>query len=408
MGNIDPFAYPWPERRKVLLSMIESYTEDGLVLHECLQNAADSFFDIDKKSFVKNDSAKISISFNLEHNIIEISDNGTGIKIDNFEYLMKTHSSPKGAIIEAADELNSPIRRALKGSQGVGLKLSMLCSEEFKLATTFLDGEGNYKSWEIALEKWHDKLLSSEEGHELRVDIPEVSNSENKETGTTVTYRIDRKFKIGDAIFDLKRFILELIYTEFERRNYVFDDNDNLVIKAQFKDQDDYDDKVGIAELLASAMKYSPNPAYLLDLNPIIISKRNEGFEKEKDTLTNNKKNLELLVKTIPSDQEKRLADAKKQLVEAELLLNILQFKSKVSELEKKGEIPPRIELNVSIKGVSADDLHEELIQHIKIQSGLLSTEISEDENSSEDKIGHEELVGQDGQFNEGITEVIE
>ena len=252
------------------------------------------------------------------------------------------------------------------------------------------------------------RSVSSADGIELRVDVPKVGDSKKQETGTTVTYRIDRKFKIGDVIFDLKRFILELIYTEFERRNYVFDENDNLIIKAQFKDQDDYDDKVSIAELLASALKYSPNPAYLLDLNPIIIQKRHQGFEKEKEDLVDQKRNLELIVEGIPAEEEKRLANAKENLQQTKLKLEILEFKNKVSELEKQGDAPPTIELSVSITGVTAEDLHKELVQHIKIQSGEYALDLSADENSSEEKIEQDKSVKHDIQPTKENDEVTE
>ena len=220
MSRINSFQYDWAEIRSQLLSYLESYTESGIILHEGLQNAVDSFFDIDEKEFSKISVPMINLTFDLEMNKIIIEDNGTGININKWRNLMKMHSSPKGAIIEEKSITTSPIRRALKGSQGVGLKLTMLSTKYFKLETVYRDQSDEMKEWTFEVENWFSHLQDSENGEEFENDTPEVKQSEKSATETTITYSIDENFQIEDSNFSISIW-LKIIYDQYILINFV-------------------------------------------------------------------------------------------------------------------------------------------------------------------------------------------
>jgi hypothetical protein len=390
-GSTNPFTLEWSEIQTQLLSFLESYTESGIILHEGLQNAVDSFFDIDEKEFSEISDPKIHLTFDLEENKIIIKDNGTGINIDKWKNLMKMHSSPKGAIIEDKSITTSPIRRALKGSQGVGLKLTMLSTNFFQIETAYKDESGEIVEWTFEVKEWFSHLQNSENGDEFDYgDPPPVKQSEKSSTGTVITYSIDENFQIEDSNFSLRSFLIDLMYLEFIRRNYTLKDR-SVIISSDFKEQEEYGEETSLAEMLFDSIKFSPNPAYLLDLNPIIINDYQAHFLGDKSKILDSIRDAEYLCEKHSDDSDK-IAKLQAEIDDLKTKLDIINFQEEISKLAKPGLKPPKIELFIEIKGEEPESLLEEFLDHLlsysteqgDLEQSGLEDEVDEESNGDE------------------------
>jgi hypothetical protein len=136
------------QRRNELDKAIKTYIKDWRVFQEMLQNAIDSFVDVETgelyAGFSGDYTPTIDILVDASTNTISISDNGIGIPSENRFFLTKAYSGGKN--IDDLEE-NVTKRRAIKGSQGIGLKASVYSSSSFSVHSESIQQPGGGWKW---------------------------------------------------------------------------------------------------------------------------------------------------------------------------------------------------------------------------------------------------------------------
>lgn len=115
-----------------LETAIETYPRDWRLVQEPLQNAIDSFFAPDTGVYTRPPDGRqprVEVTLNLDENWVSVRDNGLGIPIAQFKVLFYPYTTKKRR------DGDRSYRRALKGSQGIGLKATIFSSELFELST---------------------------------------------------------------------------------------------------------------------------------------------------------------------------------------------------------------------------------------------------------------------------------
>ena len=266
----NPMVWDWESRRNDILNKIHTYPFVGLVIHEALQNAVDSFFDLDSSEFIHRESPTINITFDLNEGIIQVSDNGTGIDVKNLNGLLKTNFSPKGNLLKNAELRDA--RRALKGSQGIGIKLTMLCTRKFELRTVYSSSESNM-TWRLEFDNWHEKLEKTDDPNVFLPEYPEVTPTTD-DVGTILRYQIHPEFmhQQSGQKFSLNHFLLELIRDELVRQNIKLDEDGKLIHVSKENNQlPEFHVTTSVAELVTSSLIHGGTTRYLLDLNHALI-----------------------------------------------------------------------------------------------------------------------------------------
>ncbi len=161
-----------------LQQTIEAYSTSMIVVGEAIQNAIDAVCESD------NPEGLIDISIDFDSQTITVKDNGKGFP-KNISLLYLGGGTKDN--------------KKLKGKVGVGIKVTLFCSEYFSIRSSL--GDDNWKA-EIS-NAYQFKRLSQ---LEIPKNLPSDPNPLDS-TGTQVCYRFPEERKI------LNKFILEVIDT---------------------------------------------------------------------------------------------------------------------------------------------------------------------------------------------------
>jgi len=181
MSSLDLLAFgPSVDNRKNAIdNLLASYPLAWIVIHETLQNSIDAI----QKSGKAEGS--ISILMDLDKEEIEITDNGRGFPY-KFDLLL----------YGGTDKLKDPQGNLLGGNIGVGLKVVLFSSKDFKIESI-----NNNQTWKLKVSDAYkyeqlDKLTP-------QIDEPKPSIAES---GTKITYSFPDR-KVSDFI--------EYVFKEF-------------------------------------------------------------------------------------------------------------------------------------------------------------------------------------------------
>ena len=180
------------------------------------------------------------------------------------------------------------------------------------------------------------------------------------------------------------------MYLEFIRRNYTLKDR-SVIISSDFTEQEEYGEETSLAELLLDSIKFSPNPAYLLDLNPIIINDYQAHFLGDESKILDKIGDAEFLCEKHSDDSDK-IAELQAEIDDLKTKLDIIIFQKEISKLAKPGLKPPKIELFIEIKGEGPEILLEEFLDHVRsystdqrdLEQSDLEDEVDEESNGDE------------------------
>ena len=173
--------------RNQLVTAIETYPRDWRLIQEPLQNAIDSFFDPTDATYrppVGDAVPSVDVTLNIDENWVSIKDNGLGIPSAQFKLLFYPYATKKRR------DGSRSYRRALKGSQGIGLKATVFSSEHFELKTIHQGLE-----WSYARENLCDYYRPE---FDSRFARPATTNSEGP-SGTFIKLRL-KDYSVADFV----------------------------------------------------------------------------------------------------------------------------------------------------------------------------------------------------------------
>ncbi len=173
--------------RILLRNTIETYPPEWRLIQEPLQNAIDSFINIDGTTIdMKGEEPTVVIELDIGDNRVNVIDNGKGVPLSQCCDFIHLGSGSKGAINE--DE----IKKLLKGSQGVGIKASVFTSEFFNIET-ICDGE----RWSMTLNDFYNY---SDPTFKEKMSLPK-SEKVGQNSGTKISLRL-HDYSVWDFIYD--------------------------------------------------------------------------------------------------------------------------------------------------------------------------------------------------------------
>jgi len=165
--------------KTIIRDTVETYSGQWRLIHEAIQNSHDHI-QLNRKI----NRGKIEIDLFVGRNIVSVKDNGTGIAIEKFQNIF---------LLGGSDKTDAPLRKILKGSQGVGIKSTLFTSKTFKVETVY--GED---SWEYEIDGCYRFY---EGGFNVEIEPPTTKPS-RLPSGSVFTYSI-HDYSVQDFLTEI-------------------------------------------------------------------------------------------------------------------------------------------------------------------------------------------------------------
>ncbi len=184
--------------KTIIQDTIETYSGQWRFVHEAIQNAHDS---IQLNSEIKR--GKVEIDLYVGSNTVSVTDNGTGIPVDNFSKVFLLGGSDK----RRSDKTDQHLRKILKGSQGVGIKSTLFTSKTFKVVSVH---EGYAWDYEVT-----DCYKFNAPNFNVEIDPPDPKPT-HLPSGSTFTYSLDN-YTVQEFLNDVvNEYCEETLYEELK------------------------------------------------------------------------------------------------------------------------------------------------------------------------------------------------